>query len=192
MGREAVNLQLFEEKVADNLDAQLRGTWLAQIMVPIVDTLTGAAMGIVVVVGGLAVLEGRLDLGVMVAFLFYVQRFFDPIRSLTMQYSIMQRAMASGQRIFEVLDVPIAVRDRPGALDAREHRRLGRVPGRDLRLRPGHPGPAQRQLPGRAGRDGGAGRPDRLRQDQHDGAGPPLLRRVERRRCWSAATTCGI
>jgi ATP-binding cassette subfamily B multidrug efflux pump len=116
MGREAVNLQLFEEKVEDNLDAQLRGTWLAQIMVPIVDTLTGAAMGIVVVAGGIAVLEGELDLGVMVAFLFYVQRFFDPIRSLTMQYSVMQRAMASGQRIFEVLDVPIEVRDKPGAL----------------------------------------------------------------------------
>jgi ATP-binding cassette subfamily B protein len=117
MGREAVNLRLFEDKVADNLDAQLRGTWLAQIMVPIVDTLTGAAMAIVVVVGGMAVLGGALDLGVMVAFLFYVQRFFDPIRSLTMQYSIMQRAMASGQRIFEVLDVPVDVRDRPDARD---------------------------------------------------------------------------
>ncbi|MGH6944375.1 MAG: ABC transporter ATP-binding protein, partial [Geminicoccaceae bacterium] len=96
MGREAINLRLFEEKVDDNLNAQLGGTWLAQIMVPIVDTLTGAAMGIVIVAGGVAVLGGRLDLGVMVAFLFYVQRFFDPIRSLTMQYSIMQRAMASG------------------------------------------------------------------------------------------------
>ena len=115
MGREAVNLQLFEDKVQENLDAQLRGTWLAQIMVPIVDTLTGAAMAIVVVVGGVAVLDGRLDLGVMVAFLFYVQRFFDPIRSLTMQYSVMQRAMASGQRILEVLDVPIEVQDKPGA-----------------------------------------------------------------------------
>src|SRR5690606_3072260 len=50
MGREAVNLRLFEEKVDDNLQAQLRATWLAQIMVPTVDTLTGAAMGIVVVV----------------------------------------------------------------------------------------------------------------------------------------------
>jgi ATP-binding cassette subfamily B protein len=86
-------------------------------MVPMVDTLTGAAMGIVVVAGGIAVLEGQLALGVMVAFLFYVQRFFDPIRSLTMQYSVMQRAMASGQRIFEVLDVPIQVRDKPGALE---------------------------------------------------------------------------
>ena len=137
MGREAVNLRLFDEKAKDNLDAHLRGTWLAQIMVPIVDTLTGAAMGIVVVVGGMAVLDGALDLGVMVAFLFYVQRFFDPIRSLTMQYSVMQRAMASGQRIFEVLDVPIEVRDKPGALDpaaidgaiAFEHVTFGYVPG---------------------------------------------------------------
>jgi ATP-binding cassette subfamily B protein len=120
MGREAVNLRLFEEKARDNLDAQLRGTWLAQVMVPIVDTLTGAAMGIVVVVGGIAVLDGRLELGVMVAFLFYVQRFFDPIRSLTMQYSVMQRAMASGQRIFEVMDVRVEIADKPGALDPRE------------------------------------------------------------------------
>jgi ATP-binding cassette subfamily B multidrug efflux pump len=117
MGREQVNLRLFEEKVEDNLRAQLRATWLAQMMIPIVDTLTGTAMGIVVVVGGHAVLADRLDLGVMVAFLFYVQRFFDPIRSLTMQYSIMQRAMASGQRIFEVLDVPVSVRDKPDAID---------------------------------------------------------------------------
>ena len=52
----------------------------------------------------------------MVAFLFYVQRFFDPIRSLTIQYSVMQRAMASGQRIFEVLDVPLAINDKPNAI----------------------------------------------------------------------------
>jgi len=61
------------------------------------------------------VMRDSLDLGVMVAFLFYVQRFFDPIRTLTIQYSIMQRAMASGQRIFEVLDVPVSIRD---AVDA--------------------------------------------------------------------------
>ena len=52
----------------------------------------------------------------MVAFLFYVQRFFDPIRTLTIQYSIMQRAMASGQRIFEVLDVPVAVQNAADAV----------------------------------------------------------------------------
>ena len=53
----------------------------------------------------------------MVAFLFYVQRFFDPIRSLTIQYSVMQRAMASGKRIFEVLDVPLAINYDPNAIN---------------------------------------------------------------------------
>jgi ATP-binding cassette subfamily B protein len=77
-----------------------------------VDTLTGIAMAIVVVFGGAQVMESELDLGVMVAFIFYVQRFFDPIRSLTLHYSFMQRAMVSGQRILEVLDVPISIRDK--------------------------------------------------------------------------------
>lgn len=117
MGRESVNFRLYDDKAKENLLAHLRSAKFAQIMVPIVDTLTGAAMGIVVVVGGTLVLDDALDVGVMVAFLFYVQRFFDPIRSLTIQYSVMQRAMASGQRIFEVLEVPLAITDKPDAID---------------------------------------------------------------------------
>ena len=120
MLREPVNFRLFDGKATYNLRAHLRSSKLAQIMVPIVDLLTGGAMGIVIVIGGTLVLGDALDLGVMVAFLFYVQRFFDPIRSLTIQYSVMQRAMASGQRIFEVLDVPIDISDKPGAIELDE------------------------------------------------------------------------
>jgi ATP-binding cassette subfamily B protein len=61
------------------------------------------------------VLNQALELGVMIAYIFYVQRFFAPIRSITMQYSIMQRAMASGHRIFEVMDVRVDVEDKPDA-----------------------------------------------------------------------------
>ena len=117
LGREAVNFALYDDKVRENLAAHLRSAKFAQAMVPVVDTLTGAAMGIVVVVGGTLVLDDALDVGVMIAFLFYVQRFFDPIRSLTIQYSVMQRAMASGQRIFEVLEVPLAISDKADAID---------------------------------------------------------------------------
>ncbi len=117
MRREAVNAALYDDLARINLAAHLRSAKYAQAMVPIVDTLTGAALAIVVVIGGALVLDGALEIGVMVAFLFYVQRFFDPIRSLTIQYSVMQRAMASGQRIFEVLDVPLAITDKPGAAD---------------------------------------------------------------------------
>lgn len=115
MKREALNATLYQ-RLADNvLDTHLHAARLAQIMVPIVDTLTGIAMAVVVLVGGTMVGAGNLEVGVMVAFLFYIQRFFDPIRSLTLQYSVMQRAMASGHRLTEVLDVPVDVADRPDA-----------------------------------------------------------------------------
>lgn len=119
-GREPVNLDLFHDKAHDNLAAQSRAVLIAQMIVPIVDTLTGIATGIVVYVGGTMVLDRSLDLGVLIAFLIYIQRFFQPIRSVTMQLSIMQRAMAAGQRIFEVMDVPIEIRDRPGAIEVDE------------------------------------------------------------------------
>ncbi|MEY4780463.1 MAG: hypothetical protein RLZZ607_1776 [Pseudomonadota bacterium] len=117
MGREGVNFSLYRDKVLANLATHLYAARLAQVLVPVVDTLTGLSMALVVVLGGSMVLDRQLDVGVMVAFLFYIKRFFDPIRSLTIQYSVMQRAMASGQRLIEVLDVPVSVVDAPGAVD---------------------------------------------------------------------------
>ena len=123
LGREEVNARLYGDKVHANLLNQLWASKVAQVLVPIVDTLTGLAMAMVIVLGGTMVLDSRLDVGVMVAFLFYIQRFFDPIRSLTIQYSVMQRAMASGQRLIEVMDVDLSVKDKPGAIE------LGRTDG---------------------------------------------------------------
>ncbi|WP_159585365.1 ABC transporter ATP-binding protein [Chelativorans xinjiangense] len=115
MDRQQVNFTLYDDKAAANLKTHLTAAKYAQVMVPIVDSLTGLAMAFVIVVGGSMVLNGGLDVGIMVAFLFYIQRFFDPIRSLTLQYSVMQRAMASGKRLTDVLDVRIDVKDKPGA-----------------------------------------------------------------------------
>lgn len=115
MDRQSVNFMLYDDKARANLKTHLTAAKFAQVMVPIVDSLTGFAMALVIVVGGARVLNQALDVGVMVAFLFYIQRFFDPIRSLTLQYSVMQRAMASGQRLTEVLDVPIDIKDAPDA-----------------------------------------------------------------------------
>lgn len=137
--REELNFTHFEARAERNFLAQVKAAWTAQIMVPSVDILTGISQAIVVVVGGTAVLTGRLDIGVMVAFIFLVQRFFDPIRTLSLQYTVMQRAMAAGYRIFEVLDVPVTIRNRPGAVS------LARIePSIELRdvtfgYRPGQP-----------------------------------------------------
>lgn len=116
LDRQKVNFDLYDDKAYGNLRTQLTGSKFAQVMVPIVDTLTGISMATVIVVGGSLVLNGGLQVGVIVAFLFYIQRFFDPIRSLTMQYSIMQRAMTSGRRITEVLDLPVVIDDKPHAV----------------------------------------------------------------------------
>ncbi|MBP2448745.1 ABC transporter ATP-binding protein [Rhizobium leguminosarum] len=115
MDRQGVNFTLYDDKAHANLRTHLTAARYAQVMVPIVDSLTGVAMALVIVVGGARVLNQALDVGVLVAFLFYIQRFFDPIRSLTLQYSVMQRAMASGQRLTEVLDVPVDIKDAPNA-----------------------------------------------------------------------------
>ncbi len=115
MDRQGVNFTLYDDKARANLKTHLTAARYAQVMVPIVDSLTGVAMALVIVVGGARVLNQALDVGVLVAFLFYIQRFFDPIRSLTLQYSVMQRAMASGHRLTEVLDVPVDIKDAPGA-----------------------------------------------------------------------------
>ncbi|MFT4510510.1 ABC transporter ATP-binding protein [Caballeronia sp. 15711] len=115
--REAVNLERYTERARENLEAQIASSRLGQMIVPAVDMLTGVALAIVVVAGGAAVVSGALDVGVMVAFIFYVQRFFDPIRTLSMQYTVMQRAVAAGYRIFEVLDLPVTISDAPQAVD---------------------------------------------------------------------------
>ena len=82
---------------------------------PTVELMTGTALALVLIIGGGRVLSGYIEVGTMVAFLLYVQRFFEPIRTLTMPYALLQRAVASGHRIFELLDIPLAIADKPDA-----------------------------------------------------------------------------
>lgn len=113
--REDLNFERFRILALDNLQALLNSAMASQLMVPTVDILTGVSMAIVVMVGGRAVLHGTLGVGAIVAFIFYVQRFLDPIRNLSMQYTVLQRATAASHRIFEVLDVPLDITDVPNA-----------------------------------------------------------------------------
>lgn len=113
--RETLNLADFDQKVTENRDAQVAAAWTAQIMVPTIDILTGIALAIVALGGAWLALGGRTDVGVMVAFIFYVQRFFEPVRTLAQQYTAAQRATTAAHRIFEVLDVPIDIAEQPFA-----------------------------------------------------------------------------
>jgi ATP-binding cassette subfamily B protein len=118
--REAMNFELYEEKARDNFKAAAESAALSGIMAPTVSILTGFAMAMIIVVGGTEVMAGELQVGAMIAYVIYVQRFFEPVRMLSMQYTALQRAMAAGYRIFEVLDVPVTIADKPDAVEITE------------------------------------------------------------------------
>ena len=115
MNREDENMRRFERINNDHLTANLSASRLTAGMFPAVEIMVGISMAVVIIYGGWQVLQGALTVGFLVAFTLWVQRFFDPIRNITMQYTELQRAMASGQRIFELLDTEPHVADREGA-----------------------------------------------------------------------------
>jgi ATP-binding cassette subfamily B protein len=115
--REAMNFELYEEKARDNMHAQVESAFLAALMSPTVAILTGLATAVIIVAGGTEVLNAQLGIGAMVAYVILVQRFFEPVRMLSMQYTALQRAMAAGYRIFEVLDVPTTITNSPTAIE---------------------------------------------------------------------------
>ena len=116
LNRQPENLRHFNELNQELLDANLEASRFSGSLQPIVECLTGIGMGFgVILTGGLLLQRGQVAWGVLIAFALWVQRFFEPIRQLTMQYSQLQRAMAAGVRIFELLDVQPAVQDAPDA-----------------------------------------------------------------------------
>ncbi len=105
----------FEESNRANRDANVRAMSLSFVFMPVVDLLGTLATVVVLWFGGKAVAQEELTLGVIVAFLSYVARFFQPIRELSQLYTTMQAAMAGGERVLELLDAVPAVADKPDA-----------------------------------------------------------------------------
>ena len=117
VNREETNMERFDEVNTGHLEANLHASRLSAALMPMVEILTAVAIGLVVIFGGRQAINGTMEVGVIVAFVLYVQRFFDPIRNLTMQYTQFQRAMTSGVRIFGLLDTPVEVKDKEDAID---------------------------------------------------------------------------
>jgi ATP-binding cassette subfamily B protein/subfamily B ATP-binding cassette protein MsbA len=113
--REGVNATYFEQLNHEHLAANLKAAWLSALFFPAIDIIGSLATALVVVGGGIAVLQGNLTAGVLVAMVLYVDRFFDPIRDLTQRYNTLQATMASGERIIELLDTPPDILEDPDA-----------------------------------------------------------------------------
>lgn len=115
LSREEENMEQFDRVNKAHLDANVTAVKLEALMMPMVFIFTGVAFAIVIVIGGMQVLDGAMTIGALMSFLLYVQRFFDPVLELSMQYTELQRAMASGSRIFELMDILPEIQDRPDA-----------------------------------------------------------------------------
>ena len=88
---------------------------ISSIFSPSVDILGAIATGLVIWLGGTAVLGQTITAGVLVAFILYIDRFFDPIRDLSRRYDALQSTMIGWERILGLLDTPVEVRDAPAA-----------------------------------------------------------------------------
>ena len=117
LNRQSENLRMFDRTSHRYLDSSLGASRLSSALNPAVEVITAGATGLVIVFGGMMYLRGDLDISVVVAFALYIQLFFNPVRSLTMQYGQLQRAVTSGAHIFEILDTESQITDRPGAVE---------------------------------------------------------------------------
>ena len=115
LNRQDENLKRFDKLNYEHLDANMQASRYSGGLQPLVEILIGFSIGAIIVAGGMFALDGDLKWGVLVAFPMWIQRFFEPIRHLTMQYSQLQRGMAAGSRIFEVIDLRSEVADAPNA-----------------------------------------------------------------------------
>lgn len=106
----------FERVNEANRAAHIDAVSLSYVYLPSVEFLGMLATAIVLGFGGLAVTRNEMTLGVMVAFLAYVARFFQPIQELSQLFTTLQSAMAGGEQVVRLLDTAPAVRDRPGAM----------------------------------------------------------------------------
>ena len=137
LNRQEENLKHFDELNYEHLDANMQASRFSGGLQPVVELLIGFGLGVVIVLGGIMALGQDIDWGVLVAFPMYIQRFFEPVRHLTMQYTQLQRGMAAGVRIFEVVDLKPEVMDKPDAADMPEIRGEIRYEGVSFHYVPG-------------------------------------------------------
>ena len=115
LAREERNRDEFDELNAYNRDTNLEASRIAALILPLVEVVAAMAIAITVLYGGVLVSQGSLKVGVLVAFTLYINRFFDPIREISQQYSQLQRAGVAAERIFQILETPVEIKDKPGA-----------------------------------------------------------------------------
>jgi ATP-binding cassette subfamily B multidrug efflux pump len=118
-GREAHEARRFDELNRSHLDAHLRSITVYALYFPAIELLTSVALASLIVAGADRVAANTLTVGTVAAFLQFVRRFFQPLQDLSEKYNILQAAMASSERIFQLLDTEPTIKGAGRALEQR-------------------------------------------------------------------------
>jgi ATP-binding cassette subfamily B protein len=122
LGREEANLDEFEDLSGEMYAAGYRAAWLSALFLPTVQLLSALAVGAVIWYGGLQAQVGGITIGGIQAFISYITFMLWPIQEVARVYAGMQQAIASGERIYSLLDSEPEVVDKADAYDPRDMR----------------------------------------------------------------------
>lgn len=104
LGKENKNYDRFEKLNHENYIAGMKQIRVLAVFMPLIELLGSVAVALVIFYGGISVLDEKVTLGALVAFISYMKMFFRPIRDIADKYNILQNAMSSAERIFIILD----------------------------------------------------------------------------------------
>jgi ABC-type multidrug transport system fused ATPase/permease subunit len=116
-GREQRHLDRMTALNEENRAANMRTVYLNASYFPAVELLSAIGTAVILLYGGYRVLEGDVAIGILVAFVGYLQTFFDPIQQISQLYTTYQQGMAALDKIFDLLDTRPDLVDRPDAID---------------------------------------------------------------------------
>ncbi len=157
-GRETQHIERMTELNDANRDANMKTVQLNAAYFPAVELLSAIGTAAIIVYGGYQAIDGKIEIGIVVAFIGYLQLFFDPIQQISQLYTTYQQGMAALDKIFDLLDTEPDMVDRRDALDPGRLRGEIELDGVWFSYARGGDASAEELAEGRAGGDGdGAG-----------------------------------
>jgi ABC-type multidrug transport system fused ATPase/permease subunit len=121
-GQEPRHIERMSELNEENRAANLRTVFLNASYFPAVELLSALGTAVILLYGGYQVIDGNVEVGILVAFVGYLNQFFDPIQQISQLYTTYQQGMAALDKIFDLLDTAPDLTDKPGAIDPGELR----------------------------------------------------------------------
>ncbi len=134
-GQEQRHLDEMSVLNEENREVNMKTVYLNASYFPAVELLSAIGTAAILFFGGYQVIDGNIEIGILVAFVGYLQTFFDPIQQISQLYTTYQQGMAALDKIFDLLDTEPDVVDRPNPIDPGEIRGAIDLEGRLVRVR---------------------------------------------------------